>query len=156
MRDQLLMHHSIAQGLADVGLNVHSGGMTSFKSVDDFYEAVSGWDILIDLSSEPLPHGGATIPEWSNLVEGYKFSINNKVAKSLPFFASNSIYRSDLISSYQNATDFSEHLQVQPDDLLSDFVKLATGSLGAKDTKWFRNIPGKVPVHWVSPADCKN
>ncbi|KAJ1893169.1 hypothetical protein LPJ66_005918, partial [Kickxella alabastrina] len=86
-----------------------------------------------------------------NLVEGYKFSTNNKVAKSLPFFASNSIYRSDLISSYQNATDFSEHLQVQPDDLLSDFVKLATASLGAKDTKWYRNMPGKAPSELAEP-----
>ncbi|KAI7828271.1 hypothetical protein BX661DRAFT_170721 [Kickxella alabastrina] len=130
--------------------------MASFKSVDGFYKAVSGWDILIDLSSEPLTHGGATIPEWSNLAEGYKFSTSNKVAKSLPFFASNSIHRPDLISSYQNATDFSEHLQVQSDSLLSDFFKLATASFGAKDTKWYCNIPRKVAVHWVLSGNCKN
>ncbi|KAJ2383720.1 hypothetical protein H4S02_005166 [Coemansia sp. RSA 2611] len=147
----------LAQGLADAGLSAYSGDTTSFRSASDFYSAISGWDILIDTSGEPLPHGGATIPMWSNLVSGYGFTSSGgrDYAKSLPAVDNSAIYRSDLISSYNNATDYSEHLQIQADVLLGDFVKIASAPSGAKDTKWYRNLPQNVPVNWASASDCK-
>ncbi|KAJ2489715.1 hypothetical protein IWW37_003772 [Coemansia sp. RSA 2050] len=147
----------LAQGLADAGLSAYSGDTASFRSASDFYSAISGWDILIDTSSEPLPYGGATIPMWSNLVSGYGFTSSGgqDYAKSIPAVDNSAIYRSDLISSYQNASDYSEHLQIQVDDLLGDFIKIGSASSGAKDTKWYRNLPQHVPVNWVSASDCK-
>ncbi|KAJ2415875.1 hypothetical protein GGI10_001402 [Coemansia sp. RSA 2530] len=94
---------------------------------------------------------------WSNLVSGYGFTSSDgrDYAKSLPAVDNSAIYRSDLISSYNNATDYSEHLQIQADVLLGDFVKIASAPSGAKDTKWYRNLPQNVPVDWVSASDCK-
>ncbi|KAJ2881837.1 hypothetical protein H4R27_003831 [Coemansia aciculifera] len=147
----------LAQGLADAGLSAYNGDTTSFRSASDFYKAISGWDVLIDTSGEPLPHGGATIPMWSNLVSGYGFTSSGgrDFSNSLPAVADSAIYRSDLISSYQNATDYNEHLQIQVDVLLGDFIKIASASSGAKDTKWYRNLPQHVPVDWVSASSCK-
>ncbi|KAJ2636889.1 hypothetical protein GGF40_002729 [Coemansia sp. RSA 1286] len=145
----------LVQGIADAGMKAHSGDTATYSDVNDFYKAVSGWDVLIDTSIEPLPHGGATIPQWENISNGYKFG-SDKTVESLPFFKASAIYRSDLISSYQNATDYNEHLQVQPDDLLDDLVKIAKADSGADDTKWYRNLPNKVSVDWVSSSDCKN
>ncbi|KAJ2557969.1 hypothetical protein EV175_001029 [Coemansia sp. RSA 1933] len=150
----------LAQGLSDAGLNAYTGDMRSFASIDDFHKAVSDWDIMIDSSIEPLSHGGATIPEWQDLVSGYK--LNTSGAKSstgstpLQFISPNAVYRSDLISSTSNATDANEHLQVQPDVLLNDFIKLSSASSGAKDARWYRNMPLEVPVDWTSPSDCSN
>ncbi|KAJ1811249.1 hypothetical protein LPJ75_004130 [Coemansia sp. RSA 2598] len=146
----------LVQGIADAGMKAHSGDTATYSDIDDFYKAVSGWDVLIDTSIEPLPRGGATIPQWENISGGYKFGSNKSAAESLPFFKANAIYRSDLISSYQNATDYNEHLQVQPNDLLDDLVKIAKASSGADDTKWYRNMPNEVSVNWVSPSECKN
>ncbi|KAJ2080998.1 hypothetical protein H4R24_002667 [Coemansia sp. RSA 988] len=148
----------MAQGLADAGLNVHNDNTEAFKDIDSFYKATSKWDVLIDLSMEPLTHGGATVPEWDNLVNGYKVGdIQTKGSGSEPpYLLNKSIYRSDLISSYQNATDYSEHLQVQVDILLQDLTKLASAESGATDTKWYRNLPQQVGINWVSAADCKN
>ncbi|KAJ2892075.1 hypothetical protein GGI21_005691 [Coemansia aciculifera] len=146
----------LAQGLADAGLRAYSGDTTSFRSASDFYKAISNWDILIDTSGEPLPHGGATIPEWNNLVSGYGFasSSGRDFVKTLPAVSDSAIYRSDLISSYQNATDYNEHLQIQADVLLGDFIKLASSTSGTKDTTWYRNLPKNVGVNWVSAANC--
>ncbi|KAJ1665167.1 hypothetical protein IW140_003561 [Coemansia sp. RSA 1813] len=152
----------LAQGLSDAGLNAYTGDMRSFTSADDFHKAVSGWDILIDTSIEPLSHGGATIPEWQDLVNGYKLdtsggrSSSSSGSSSLQFIDPNAVYRSDLISSTNNATDADEHLQVQPDVLLNDFIKLSSASSGAKDARWYRNMPLEVPVDWTSPSDCSN
>ncbi|KAJ2310835.1 hypothetical protein IWW52_005302 [Coemansia sp. RSA 2704] len=144
----------VVQGLADAGLSAHTGKMQAFSSVADFYQAAADWDVLIDVSLEPLPHGGATIPLWQNLLDGYAFGANAKgSAKDLAFLKTSSVYRSDLISSLQNATDYNEHLQVQPDALLEDFGKLA---MGATDAKWYRNLPHQVQVDWRSPGDCTN
>ncbi|KAJ2402357.1 hypothetical protein GGI23_000779 [Coemansia sp. RSA 2559] len=150
----------LAQGLSDAGLNAYTGDMKSFTSADDFHKAVSNWDILIDTSTEPLSHGGATIPEWQDLVSGYKFNAASAKSSaennSLQFLSPNAVYRSDLISSTNNATDADEHLQVQPDVLLNDFIKLSSASDGAKDARWYRNMPLAVPVDWMSPSDCSN
>ncbi|KAJ2327644.1 hypothetical protein GGI00_004407 [Coemansia sp. RSA 2681] len=147
----------LAQGLADAGLSAYSGDTTSFRSASDFYKAISSWDIMIDTSGEPLPRGGAAIPEWSNLVSGYGFTSSGgrDFAKQLPVVADSAIYRSDLISSYQNATDYNEHVQIQVDVLLGDFIKIASAASGTKDTKWYRNLPKQVPVGWVSASNCK-
>ncbi|KAJ2890303.1 hypothetical protein IWW38_004208, partial [Coemansia aciculifera] len=85
----------LAQGLADAGLRAYSGDTTSFRSASDFYKAISNWDILIDTSGEPLPHGGATIPEWNNLVSGYGFasSSGRDFVKTLPAVSDSAIYR---------------------------------------------------------------
>ncbi|KAJ2720310.1 hypothetical protein GGI07_004686 [Coemansia sp. Benny D115] len=145
------------QGIADAGMSAHAGDTQSFRKIDDFYGAVSGWDVLIDSSIEPLPHGGATIPEWSNLVAAYGFDTAGKSYKSLPFYQSNAIYRSDRISGLNNATDYNEHLQVQVDVLLNDLIKIAKASSdGAKGTEWYRNMPSKQPVEWKSADECKN
>ncbi|KAJ1722552.1 hypothetical protein LPJ53_003049 [Coemansia erecta] len=145
----------LVQGIEDAGMKAYSGDSASFKNVDDFYTAVKDWDVLIDNSIEPLSHGGATIPQWNNLLDGYKFD-SDKSYKSLPFLSSNAIYRSDLISSYDNATDYNEHLQIQPDVLLQDLIKISKASSGAKDTTWYRNMPAQESVKWVSANDCKN
>ncbi|KAJ1647241.1 hypothetical protein LPJ64_001354 [Coemansia asiatica] len=145
----------LVQGISDAGMKAHSGDTATFSDVNDFYKAVSAWDVLIDTSIEPLPHGGATIPQWENISNGYKFG-SSKSAQSLPFVKANAIYRSDLISSYQNATDYNEHLQIQSDNLLGDLVKIAKTASGADDTKWYRNLPNKVSVDWISSSDCKN
>ncbi|KAJ2746318.1 hypothetical protein GGI20_001440 [Coemansia sp. BCRC 34301] len=147
----------LAQGLADAGLRAYNGETTSFRSASDFYKAISSWDIMIDTSGEPLPHGGATIPEWANLVSGYGFTSSGgrDFTKPIPVVADGAIYRSDLISSYQNATDYNEHVQLQVDVLLEDFIKIASATSGTKDTKWYRNLPKNVAVNWVSAANCK-
>ncbi|KAJ2663214.1 hypothetical protein IW148_002547 [Coemansia sp. RSA 1199] len=142
----------VVQGMADARLSAHSGATTAFNNIDAFYAATADWDVLIDGSIEPLSHGGATIPLWQNLRDGYKFGDG---AKNLPYVTANAIYRSDLISSPQNATDYNEHLQIQVDALLEDFAKLASDS-GATDTTWYRNLPHQVQVDWRSPGDCKN
>ncbi|KAJ1743465.1 hypothetical protein LPJ68_000964 [Coemansia sp. RSA 1086] len=144
----------VVQGLADVNMKAYRGNTAAFSNVNDFYKAAGEWDVLIDLSIEPLSHGGATIPQWQNLLQGYGFSDQAKDG-SPKFLASKSIYRSDLISSYQNATDYNEHLQVQADQLLEDFGKIASSS-GATDTVWYRNMPLQVPVNWRSPSNCQN
>ncbi|KAJ2454058.1 hypothetical protein EV183_001781 [Coemansia sp. RSA 2336] len=144
----------VVQGLADANMMAYSGNTAAFSNVNDFYKAAGEWDVLIDLSIEPLSHGGATIPLWQDLLQGYGFS--DQAKDGLPkFLASKSIYRSDLISSYQNATDYSEHLQVQADQLLEDFGKISSSS-SATDTVWYRNMPMQVPVNWRSPSNCQN
>ncbi|KAJ2795860.1 hypothetical protein H4R20_005736, partial [Coemansia guatemalensis] len=107
----------MAQGLSDAGLDVHNDNMAAFKDIDSFNKATSKWDVLIDLSMEPLTHGGATVPEWDNLVDGYKVKdMQTKgTGSEAPYLSNKSIYRSDLISSYRNATDYNEHLQIQVD-----------------------------------------
>ncbi|KAI9500486.1 hypothetical protein GGI25_001608 [Coemansia spiralis] len=144
----------LAQGLSDAGYNTHTKDMISYTNIDDFNKAVSGWDVLIDTSMEPLPHGGAKVPEWQDLTNGYK--LGSTGAKSLSFLAQNAIYRSDLISSTQNATDADEHLQVQPDVLLDDLIKVASAASGAKDAHWYRNLPLQMSIDWTSPAECTN
>ncbi|KAJ2004312.1 hypothetical protein GGI04_001501 [Coemansia thaxteri] len=146
----------LARGLADAGLKAYSGDSVSFHSASDFYKAISGWDIMIDVSGEPLPHGGSTIPEWTNISSGYGFSngAGRDFAKSLPAVAHNSIYRSDLISSYQNATDYNEHLQIQADALLGDYIEIASAASGTTSAKWYRNMPLQMPVEWMSSAGC--
>ncbi|KAI8323299.1 hypothetical protein GQ54DRAFT_273081 [Martensiomyces pterosporus] len=146
-----------AQGLADAGLNVYTGDVTGYSNINDFYKVIANWDILIDLSIEPLPHGGATIPEWSNIYSGYQFDASNNAnaAKSFNFLTNNAIYRTDRISGYNNATDYNEHYQVQPDLLLTDFIKIAS-SAGAQDALWHRNLPKQVPVDWKSASECQN
>ncbi|KAJ1961049.1 hypothetical protein GGI12_003467 [Dipsacomyces acuminosporus] len=141
------------QGLADAGLTAHSGDVTAFSSVSDFYKAAASWDILIDTSLEPLPHGGATIPQWTHISSGYRFDGSDPVPK-LSFLSKSCIYRTDLVSSYSNATDYNEHFQVQPDLLLADFIKLASSN-GATSTQWHRNLPRNVPVNWKSASDCQ-
>ncbi|KAJ2348014.1 hypothetical protein GGF43_004644, partial [Coemansia sp. RSA 2618] len=117
----------IVQGMADAGLSAYAGDTRAFTNAADFYKAASDWDVLIDTSIEPLSHGGATIPLWQNLLSRYALDdqANSASVKALPFMASNAIYRSDLISSLQNATDYNEHLQIHVDTLLDDFGKLA-------------------------------
>ncbi|KAJ2615907.1 hypothetical protein H4S08_001019 [Coemansia sp. RSA 1365] len=148
----------MAQGLADAGLDVHNHDTAAFTDIDSFNKATSKWNVLIDLSMEPLTHGGAKVPEWDNLVSGYK--VDDTHAKSSGsealYLSDKSIYRSDLISSYRNATDYNEHLQIQVDVLLQDLRKLATADSGATDTKWYRNLPNQVGINWVSAANCKN
>ncbi|KAJ2763179.1 hypothetical protein H4S06_000237 [Coemansia sp. BCRC 34490] len=149
----------LQQGLSDAGLDAYTGDMRSFTNADEFYKAVSGWDILIDTSIEPLSHGGAKVPEWQDLVNGYKLGSSSGITKSagiksLQFVDPNAIYRSDLISSTSNATDADEHLQIEPDVLLGDFIKLASSSSGTKDAHWYRNMPLEVPVEWMSPNNC--
>lgn len=141
----------MAQGLADAGMAVHSGS-SSYRSIGAFYQAVSGWDIMVDVSSEPLSHGGATLPEWSDLVHGYRLDSGEaKMAKM-----ANAIYRTDLISSYKNATDYNEHLQVRSDLLLEDLIKLAgSAANGTTSAKWYRNMPQLAPVNWQSASDCQ-
>ncbi|KAJ2843036.1 hypothetical protein IWW36_005692 [Coemansia brasiliensis] len=145
----------VVQGLADANMKAHNSNTAAFSNVDDFYKATEQWDVLIDLSIEPLSHGGTTIPLWQNLLQGYGFS--NQAKDGLPKFLSlKSIYRSDLISSYQNATDYNEHLQIQADQLLEDFGKIASTNSGTTDTVWYRNMPLQVPVNWRSPSNCQS
>ncbi|KAJ2160275.1 hypothetical protein GGF46_002387 [Coemansia sp. RSA 552] len=148
----------LVQGLADAGLAAHSDRATGFADVSSFHKAIAGWDILVDLSMEPLPHGGATIPQWKDIRSGYRLdALDGENESQAPaFLATNAIYRTDLISSYKNATDYNEHLQVQVDELLADFGKLAASESGATDTKWFRNLPHNAAVDWSSADDCKN
>ncbi|PIA12930.1 hypothetical protein COEREDRAFT_83809 [Coemansia reversa NRRL 1564] len=148
----------MAQGLADAGLDVHNQDIAAFSDIDSFNKATSKWNVLIDLSMEPLAHGGAKVPEWDNLVDGYKVGDTQarKSGSEALYLSDKSIYRSDLISSYRNATDYNEHLQIQVDALLQDLNKLATADSGATDTKWYRNLPNQGGINWVSAADCKN
>ncbi|KAJ2556991.1 hypothetical protein EV175_001628 [Coemansia sp. RSA 1933] len=66
------------------------------------------------------------------------------------------IYMSDLTSSKNNATNANEHLLVQPNVLLNDFIKLSSASSGAKDAHWYRNMTLEAPVDWTFPSDCPN
>ncbi|KAJ1955983.1 hypothetical protein EC988_001580, partial [Linderina pennispora] len=140
------------QGLADAGLTVHAGDVTGYSNVDSFHKAIGDWDVLIDMSTEPLKRGGATIPLWDNLVDGYQFNGNQK----LRVVADNSIYRTDHISSVNNATDFNEHLQIQPDLLLADFIRIHAANDGTTEAIWHRNLPKQAPVSWLSADNCQN
>ncbi|KAJ1734220.1 hypothetical protein LPJ61_001189 [Coemansia biformis] len=148
----------LASGLADAGMAAYTGATTSYTSIGRFYDATSGWNALIDRSTEPLAHGGATLPEWSDLLAGYGLNSTARDGSSKPlaYLSANSIYRSDLISSYQNATDYNEHLQLRADLLLEDFGQIAAAQSGATNTTWFRNLPLEVRVDWISADDCKN
>ncbi|KAJ1931276.1 hypothetical protein FBU59_006769, partial [Linderina macrospora] len=140
------------QGLGDAGLVAHVGDVTGYRDIASFKKAIGNWDVLIDGSTEPLKRGGATIPEWDNLVDGYQFDDSQK----LPFLTDDSVYRTDLISSVNNATDFNEHLQVQPDLLLADFIRIRAAKDGATETIWHRNLAKQAPVTWLSADNCQN
>ncbi|KAJ2776055.1 hypothetical protein H4R18_005882 [Coemansia javaensis] len=141
-------------GLADAGVAAFTDGPASFSSTGRFFDATSRWDILIDRSAEPLLHGGAVLPEWSNLVAGYGFNSSSSSSAAPAYLAAKAVYRSDRISSYQNATDYDEHLQIRPDLLLEDYGHLAAAASGATNTTWYRNMPLGIRVNWVSADDC--
>ncbi|KAJ2763912.1 hypothetical protein IWQ57_005384 [Coemansia nantahalensis] len=146
----------VVSGLADAGMVAHAGPATSFTDTAGFRDATANWDVLVDSSIEPLARGGSTIPQWQDLLAGYGLSdsAGARGAKTLPYLAASSIYRSDLVSSYQNATDYDEHLQLRADLLLEDFGHIAAAPSGTTATTWYRNMPLNVNVNWVSAADC--